>query len=104
MKMGVVEARHHESVSVVDDFGIGAAQMLGQDFKRAGPQNAVAPDGHGSGRGLVVDTGKQGRGNEDSISGAGSCHGASPSEGERVGWPSDSQGRLGFSGAVYALK
>ena len=104
MKMGVVEARHHESVSVVDDFGIGAAQMLGQDFKRAGPQNAVAPDGHGSGRGLVVGTGKQGRGNEDSISGAGSCHGASPSEGERVGWPSDSQGRLGFSGAVYALK
>ena len=48
MKMGVVEARHHESVSVVDDFGIGAAQMLGQDFKRAGPQNAVAPDGPGS--------------------------------------------------------
>lgn len=73
MKMGVVEARHHESVSVVDDFGIGAAQMFGQDFKRAGPQNAVAPDGHGSGRGLVVDACKQGRGNEDSIGRAGSC-------------------------------
>ena len=49
MKMGVVEARHHESVSVVDDFGIGATQMLGQGFEGTGPENAVASDGHGSG-------------------------------------------------------
>ena len=96
MKVGVVKARHDKGVAVIDDFSSVAAQSFGHGFEGPGPENAVAPDGHGPRCGLVGSTREQGGGNEDSIGRAVSCHGASPSEGERRSGRPTREGQPGF--------
>ena len=73
-----------------------AAQSFGHGFEGPGPENAVAPDGHGPRCGLVGSTREQGSGNEDSIGRAVSCHGTSPSEGERRSGRPTREGQPGF--------